>query len=621
MKKFLYIIILISFLKLQSLATDFKWSDPVNLTELNSSSNDFAPSWNKFQNILFYNSDISGYSKFYSSKYNDIGNFSEPKLVKGDINQSGNNQSFISFESNDVAYISSFRLTAKRSYMNIYHSKYRKMSWTIPEITDSLQFDSFTSHPTVSPDGSFMIFSSDRNSDHKETDLWMAFKQDNGSWGAIINISELNSPGNEITPFLASKDTLYFSSDGQEGPGGFDMFMSVYENGKWGRPNPLSELNTNNNESDITILPSGEIIFASDRPGGKGKLDLYKSHKEEIKGQIDSLKEKIDIRVASQVLSLQSKKIISSQTFSIPSFILNFVDVPNNSGQFYNHPDSVFNKFIDIIGRRMRENINTEIVLNCSQITKFKAGKIKHYLINNYKIGENRINIDSSLKSNTNNNDEPVFLTSSNTELFEFIETQSEVVSLSPPVLELSIDARPRNIIRKWFYNLQTLNKINKHISEGDSLPAEFTLNLNPYKSDICESDSIIISFDLEDKYSNVHTEKLALNVNHSSIKESNLFIINGKTYQQYIIFAYNKENLNYNNLIVKLGTKLNELTAKKIIVQYFEQDKTTSTTAEAIASNLKIENINVKTEFINNNDQQISNNLKPFLFRILIEQ
>ncbi|TAL70296.1 MAG: exo-alpha-sialidase [Bacteroidetes bacterium] len=623
MKKFIFYILLILLTTgLYSQKLSFKWSEPVNLSELNTSANDFAPSWNRYENFLFFNSDISGYSKFYSVKYNGTSKFSEPKPIAGDINQSRNNQSYISFESSEEAYLSTFRLTEKRSYLNIYHTKYRKMSWSKPVIADSLQFDAFTSHPTISPDGSIMIFSSDRNTEHNETDLWMASKQDNGSWGAIINLSELNSPGNEITPFLASKDTLYFASDGQEGPGGFDMFMSVYEDGKWGRPNPLTELNTNNNESDITFLPAGEIIFASDRPGGKGKLDLYMSKREEVKKQITLVSENIEINIASQVMSVQSKKQTSSQLYELPNFVLNNWVKHDKDTQIANHPDSIYNYSINILGGRLNENPASIITLECNSSSKTNANNIKEFLKEKFRLADNRIIIDSTRISTDNLPNEPVIISSNDKNILKNYEAKSDEIVLSPPVLELSVDARPRKDIKEWFCSFITKNFKFNNIIKGDTLPAEFTINLSDFDNQIDESDSIIIKMDMKDNLGNIHSNNLILTVNHSLVRESNSLKVNGRIFQQFIIFAFNKAGLirnseNINSIILKLKEKA----VKKVIVQYSLQNNSVAETAEAISSIIKKENIIAKPEFINISSQVISNSIKPFIFRILIEQ
>tara|TARA_R100000951_G_scaffold104307_1_gene97422 strand:- start:327 stop:1259 length:933 start_codon:yes stop_codon:yes gene_type:complete len=72
--------------------------------------------------------------------------------------------------------------------------------------------------------------------------------------------------------------TLYFSSNGHIGMGGYDIYMSRKDAlGNWGDPVNLGyPINTENDENSLLVGPDGEIaLFASDRPGGYGKLDIY----------------------------------------------------------------------------------------------------------------------------------------------------------------------------------------------------------------------------------------------------------------------------------------------------------------------------------------------------------
>lgn len=286
------------------------WSEPENLMILNSSSDDFAPSWNSFEKTLYFNSTRKKYSYFYQSKTNDFIGFSSPKLVKGELNKNRNNQSYISFLTDEEAYLSTFRLSESGNYLNIYRTFKIRQSWDAPIIVDSLKTDNFCSHPTISPSGEYMVFSTDRNSDYDDADLWMAIRGSNGFWGGLVSLNELNSSGNEITPFFAGNDTLYFASDGQEGPGGYDLFFSVKVRGQWQRPSALTQLNTEFNESDLCVLPSGDVVFASDRPGGQGDLDLYLARKN-IRNNHEN--EIVDLEVVSKS-NVENINIIKENT-------------------------------------------------------------------------------------------------------------------------------------------------------------------------------------------------------------------------------------------------------------------------------------------------------------------
>ena len=135
---------------------------------------------------------------------------------------------------------------------------------------------SFASHPSMTSDGQTLFFSSDREGSIGGTDLWYFSKNAKGDWDGPYPMGEyINSPGNEITPFTPHPDTLYYATDGHGGKGGFDILMSVRENGTWLEPIPVEEVNSKWNDTEFSIINDTLAAFTSDRPGGKGNLDIY----------------------------------------------------------------------------------------------------------------------------------------------------------------------------------------------------------------------------------------------------------------------------------------------------------------------------------------------------------
>ena len=108
-----------------------------------------------------------------------------------------------------------------------------------------------------------------------------------GAWTAPRNLGvEINTPGNEVFPFVDEYNTLYFSSDGHDGLGGLDIFSAASAGGSWSKPENL-KLPINSGADDYglwltkakpkdandPVRMSG--FFSSNRPGGKGKDDIY----------------------------------------------------------------------------------------------------------------------------------------------------------------------------------------------------------------------------------------------------------------------------------------------------------------------------------------------------------
>lgn len=136
------------------------------------------------------------------------------------------------------------------------------------------------SQPTIAPNGHFIIFASNRPGGLGGSDLWMSRHKPSGEWTLPENLgTPINTPSDEKSPFLHPDGvTLYFSSDGHPGLGGFDIFYSKLQpHSKWSEPVNLGyPINTAGDENSLIVSASGRYAyFASDRLGGYGGMDLY----------------------------------------------------------------------------------------------------------------------------------------------------------------------------------------------------------------------------------------------------------------------------------------------------------------------------------------------------------
>ncbi len=139
--------------------------------------------------------------------------------------------------------------------------------------------DYSTTHPFITPDGSMLFFASDRPGGYGGMDIYVAFRQADGSWSAPQNLgNNVNTEGNEVYPYFDGK-YLFFASDGRPGLGGLDIFISkIIDN------SPIYTLNLgepiNSPDDDFAIFfgqNSSWALFSSNRSGGKGSDDIYKA--------------------------------------------------------------------------------------------------------------------------------------------------------------------------------------------------------------------------------------------------------------------------------------------------------------------------------------------------------
>jgi len=129
-----------------------------------------------------------------------------------------------------------------------------------------------TTHPSIGYDKinerEILFFSSDRPGGKGKLDLWYSTIAPNGKLTRPINHTLLNSRNNDVTPFFhSSTQTLYFSSDGYPGMGGYDIYKVKRIGRSWQTPVHMSfPINSSYNDFYYTLNESGEkSYFSSNR--------------------------------------------------------------------------------------------------------------------------------------------------------------------------------------------------------------------------------------------------------------------------------------------------------------------------------------------------------------------
>lgn len=155
--------------------------------------------------------------------------------------------------------------------------------WSPPEnLGPPVNSRNWESQPSMASDGRTLYFvrGTQVRDGISNSDIYMTRMSDDGGWSAPEKLGgQVNTPWQEESVQIHPDGrTLYFSSNGHPGMGGLDLFVSrMQDDGTWGPATNLGyPINTADDENSLLVSANGEVAyFASDRPGGRGDLDLY----------------------------------------------------------------------------------------------------------------------------------------------------------------------------------------------------------------------------------------------------------------------------------------------------------------------------------------------------------
>jgi len=160
--------------------------------------------------------------------------------------------------------------------VDLYISKKTGNAWSEPErliISDSIAWDG---SPSFSADERTLYFSSNRRGGKGGVDLYRVPIDNSGRFGRPINLgSTINTPGDELFPYVSANGKLYFSSDGHPSIGGLDLFVASRNENEIIVEHLGVPINSIGDDFAISFSDSTQGYISSNRPGGKGDDDIY----------------------------------------------------------------------------------------------------------------------------------------------------------------------------------------------------------------------------------------------------------------------------------------------------------------------------------------------------------
>ncbi len=276
-----------------------------NERQLNTKYDDAIPTYSnkRFSELVFQSympgavgkgeNEVSGqaFPDLYHSKKAKNGKWSKPAVLAGDTETGVNTEAAegspsFNKKKNTIYFTRCKASEAKgkgaksiKKSCSIYYSKKRGQAYgesiQLPIGGDSL----IVAHPCLTKNDKKMYFVADMPGGVGGKDIWTAdYDKKKREWVNVSNLGpEVNTEGDELYPFVHADGTLYFSSNGHVGIGGFDIFKVEKLKDGWG-PVLNMKFPINSPADDISIIfedKNERGYLTSNRNGGRGKTDIY----------------------------------------------------------------------------------------------------------------------------------------------------------------------------------------------------------------------------------------------------------------------------------------------------------------------------------------------------------
>ncbi|TWW02051.1 OmpA family protein [Chitinophaga pinensis] len=255
---------------------------PRNLGDsINSKDPEYFPSLTIDGRMLVFTRRVNSKNEdFYVSEKDDSLGWMPAYSIGAPVNSSNNEGAQnVSLDGNMLVY-TGCDFPGGRGSCDIYFTiRTEEGLWVEPmNMGSPINTRAWESQPSLSADKQTLYFA--RETQDAGSDIFMSKMQPNGKWGYPERLdSNINTYGREATPFIhPDNQTLYFSSNGHQGFGDMDIFVSRRQaDGSWGPAVNLGyPINTADEDASLIVAADGKTAyFASDRSDSRGQLDLY----------------------------------------------------------------------------------------------------------------------------------------------------------------------------------------------------------------------------------------------------------------------------------------------------------------------------------------------------------
>lgn len=214
---------------------------------------------------------------------------------------------------------------------DLYYSERKGGQWSEPvNLGRPVNSGAMETQPSLSADGRTLYFISNREGGKGGYDVWVTYKLGEQLWSKPLNLGDsINTPDSESSPFIHhDNNTLYFSSDGHLGMGGYDIFVARKNSqGGWGKSVNIGyPINTHRDEIGMIVTAKGDrAYYASGINPERGKdiyqFELYPEARPQevsyMKGKVFDATNRKALRAEFELVDLETEEKVS-KSFSDP---------------------------------------------------------------------------------------------------------------------------------------------------------------------------------------------------------------------------------------------------------------------------------------------------------------
>jgi outer membrane protein OmpA-like peptidoglycan-associated protein/tetratricopeptide (TPR) repeat protein len=271
----------------------------VKTTDINTKFSDYGSALYQDQVIFASSRDNVGFAKtnsrwtsqdftnLYTAKRSEDGSLSDAKKFSKAVNSKFHEDSPVFTKNEKIVYFTRNNYTDGKVgkdeqsviLLKLYRASLVDEKW-VNVVEVPFNSDKYSvAHPALSPDEKSLYFASNMPGTKGMSDIFKVDITGDNTYSEPVNLTgALNTEGRETFPFITEDNELYFASDGHQGLGGLDVYVTKLR--KDGMPGPITNVGApvNGPMDDFAFLINNKTskgYFSSNRDGGKGLDDIY----------------------------------------------------------------------------------------------------------------------------------------------------------------------------------------------------------------------------------------------------------------------------------------------------------------------------------------------------------